>query len=94
MSVEVPELDPNKKESVEAKFAKFSANRLNPKKVLVCESIMIDEESSDRINMYNIKCDRLKKESFNDYKTFSARVSEFLKVLFQHLEYVLQFQDS
>lgn len=76
MSVEVPELDPNKKESVEAKFAKFSANRLNPKKVLVCESIMIDEESSDRINMYNIKCDRLKKESFNDYKAFSARVSE------------------
>ncbi|MBR2240056.1 MAG: hypothetical protein IKO49_02365 [Bacilli bacterium] len=76
MSVEVPELDPNKKESVEAKFAKFSTNRLNPKKVLVCESIMIDEESSDRINMYNIKCDRLKKESFNDYKTFSARVSE------------------
>lgn len=76
MSVEVPELDPNKKESVEAKFAKFSANRLNPKKVLVCESIMVDEESSDRINMYNIKCDRLKKESFNDYKAFAARVSE------------------
>ena len=76
MSVEVPELDPNKKESVEAKFAKFSANRLNPKKVLVCESIMIDEESSDRINMYNIKCDRLKKESFSDYKEFAARVSE------------------
>ena len=76
MSVEVPELDPNKKESVEAKFAKFSANRLNPKKVLVCESILIDEESSDRINMYNIKCDRLKKESFSDYKEFVARVSE------------------
>lgn len=76
MSVEVPELDPNKKESVEAKFAKFSANRLNPKKVLVCESIMIDEESSDRINMYNIKCDRLKKESFSNYKEFTARVSE------------------
>ena len=76
MSVEVPELDPNKKESVEAKFAKFSANRLNPKKVLVCESIMIDEESSDRINMYNIKCDRLKKESFSNYKEFAARVSE------------------
>lgn len=76
MSVEVPELDPSQKESVEAKFAKFSANRLNPKKVLVCESIMVDEESSDRINMYNIKCDRLKKESFNDYKEFAARVSE------------------
>ena len=76
MSVEVAELDPNKKESVEAKFAKFSANRLNPKKVLVCESIMIDEESSDRINMYNIKCDRLKKESFSNYKEFAARVSE------------------
>ena len=76
MSVEVPELDPNKKESVEAKFAKFSANRLNPKKVLVCESIIIDEESSDRINMYNIKCDRLKKESFSNYKEFAARVSE------------------
>lgn len=76
MSVEVPELDPNKKESVEAKFAKFSANRLNPKKVLVCESIMIDEESSDHINMYNIKCDRLKKESFSNYKEFAARVSE------------------
>lgn len=76
MSVEVPELDPNKKESVEAKFAKFSANRLNPKKVLVCESIMIDEESSDRINMYNIKCDRLKKENFSNYKEFAARVSE------------------
>ena len=76
MSVEVPELDPNKKESVEAKFAKFSTNRLNPKKVLVCESIMIDEESSDRINMYNIKCDRLKKESFSNYKEFAARVSE------------------
>lgn len=76
MSVEVPELDPNKKESVEAKFAKFSANRLNPKKVLVCESIMIDEESSDRINMYNIKCDRLKKESFSNYKEFAARISE------------------
>ena len=37
---------------------------------------MIDEESSDRINMYNIKCDRLKKESFSNYKEFAARVSE------------------
>lgn len=76
LEVEVPELNLDQKESVEAKFAKFSENRINPKRALVCESILVDEEDNSPINMYVIKQDKVKKESFGAYADFVKRVSE------------------
>lgn len=75
-NVEVAELDVEEKESVESKFAKFSENRMNPKKAYVCESILVDEADNAPINMRTIKADSVKKESFNDYTKFASRVSE------------------
>ena len=74
--IEVPMVKPDQKESVENKFAKFSENRMNPKKFYVCESILVDEESDDALNMFAIKVPGVMKESFNDYKEFAKRVSE------------------
>ena len=75
-SVEVPMVKPDQKESVENKFAKFSENRMNPKKFYTCESILVDEESDDALNMFAIKVPGVMKESFNDYAEFTKRVSE------------------
>ena len=74
--IEVPMVKPDQKESVENKFAKFSENRMNPKKFYACESILVDEESDDALNMFAIKVPGVMKESFNDYKEFAKRVSE------------------
>lgn len=74
--IEVPMVKPDQKESVVNKFAKFSENRMNPKKFYACESILIDEESDDALNMFAIKVPGVMKESFNDYKEFAKRVSE------------------
>lgn len=74
--IEVPMVKPDQKESVENKFAKFSANRINPKKFYACESILVDEESDDTLNMFAIKVPSVMKENFNDYKEFTKRVSE------------------
>lgn len=74
--IEVPMVKPDQKESVENKFAKFSENRMNPKKFYACESILVDEESDDALNMFAIKVPGVMKESFNDYKEFTKRVSE------------------
>lgn len=74
--IEVPMVKPDQKESVENKFAKFSENRMNPKKFYACESILVDEESDDALNMFVIKVPGVMKESFNDYKEFAKRVSE------------------
>lgn len=75
-TVEVPMVKPDQKESVEAKFAKFSAHRMNPQKFYVCESILVDEESDDALNMYTIKVPGMLKESFDNYADFTKRVSE------------------
>ena len=75
-NVEVPMVKPDQKESVENKFAKFSEHRMNPSKFYVCESILVDEESDDALNMFAIKMAGVMKESFNNYKEFTARVSE------------------
>ena len=75
-NIEVAELDVEEKESVESKFAKFSENRINPTKFVVCESILIDEADNSPINMRLLKTDSVKKESFSDYKKFAERVSE------------------
>ena len=75
-SVEVPMVKPDQKESVENKFAKFSENRMNPKKFYTCESILVDEESDDALNMFAIKVPGVMKESFNNYAEFAKRVSE------------------
>ena len=74
--IEVPMVKPDQKESVENKFAKFSANRMNPAKFYACESILVDEESDDALNMFAIKVPSVMKENFNDYKEFTKRVSE------------------
>ena len=75
-SVEVPMVKPDQKESVENKFAKFSANRMNPAKFYACESILVDEESDDALNMFAIKVPAVMKESFDNYADFAKRVSE------------------
>lgn len=74
--IEVPMVKPDQKESVENKFSKFSENRMNPKKFYACESILVDEESDDALNMFAIKVPGVMKENFNDYKEFAKRVSE------------------
>jgi hypothetical protein len=74
--IEVPEVSAEKKESVEAKYAKFSENRMNPAKAIVCESILVEEDASERLNLFSIKTFGTFKESFNDYAKFVARVSE------------------
>ena len=74
--VEVAEVDVDeeKKESVENKYAKFAENTIKAHKMLVCESIAIAEEAAP-INMSKIKTMTVKKESYNDYKEFANRVS-------------------
>lgn len=75
-NVEVAELDIEQKESVEAKFEKFSAHRMNPSKFLVCESIQVEAEDPKSLNMAKIKLGFVAKESFDDHAKFMARVSE------------------
>lgn len=75
-NVEVAEVDVEQKESVESKFEKFSAHRMNPTKVLTCESIAIDESDESPINLATVKADCVVKESYTDYKKFASRVSE------------------
>lgn len=74
--VDVAEVEVEAKESVEAKFAKFSENRIRADKYMICESILVDDEDEAPINMATIKVRGAKKESFMDYKKFAARVSE------------------
>jgi uncharacterized protein with PIN domain len=75
-NVEVAEVsvDDEKKESVENKYAKFAENTIHAAKMLACESVQIEENASP-INMSNIKRASVKKESYNDYKEFAARVA-------------------
>ena len=74
--VEVAEVDvdKDKKESVENKYAKFAENTIKAHKMLVCESIAVAEEAAP-INMSKIKTMTVKKESYDDYKEFANRVS-------------------
>ena len=74
--VEVPEVEVEKKESVEAKFAKFAKNDIRAAHKLVCESIQVEDGEAKALNLYAIKADRVMKESFVDYAKFAARVSE------------------
>lgn len=74
--IEVAEVEVDAKESVEAKFAKFDAHRMDPKRVVVCESILIDEEDNAPINLHCVKADRVMRESFDNYDAFIARVVE------------------
>lgn len=75
-NVEVPMVKPDQKESVEDKFAKFSKNRMSPKKFYTCESILVDEESDDALNMFAIKVPGVMKEGFDNYADFAKRVGE------------------
>ena len=68
------EVDDEKKESVENKYAKFAENTIKAHKMLACESVAIAEEAAP-INMANIKTMSVKKESYNDYKEFTNRIS-------------------
>lgn len=75
-NVEVAELDVEKKESVEDKYAKFSKNVMNPEKFVTCESILVDESDEAPLNMRTMKADRIMRESLIDYSKFASRVSE------------------
>lgn len=74
--VEVGECSVAKKESVEAKFAKFAANPIAFTKSLVCESILVDEDDEDPIDMATVSQDSVAKEPFFGYEEFVSRVSE------------------
>ena len=73
-TVEVGQVSVDQKESVSAKFGKFAANRLHGREI-VCEAIRVAEEESP-IDMLTVKCDKVKKESIEDYAKFTARVAE------------------
>ncbi|MCQ2574981.1 MAG: hypothetical protein MJ156_02675, partial [Alphaproteobacteria bacterium] len=75
-SVEVAEVDVDKKESVEVKFDKFARNPIAFTKSMVCESILVDEEDEEPINMATMSMDTVAKEPFFGYEEFVARVSE------------------
>ena len=73
-TVEVGQVSVDQKESVQEKFGKFAANRLHGREI-VCEAIRVAEEESP-IDMLTVKCDKVKKESIEDYAKFTARVAE------------------
>ena len=75
-TVEIGEIDIDKKESVQSKFAKFSKTRMNPAKALVCEAIQIAEGDESALNIAIIKTDVVAKENFEDNAKFMTRVSE------------------
>jgi len=74
--IEVAEVDVDdeKKESVENKYAKFAENAIKAAKKLACESVQIAEEAAP-IALSNIKTYTVKKESYNNFKEFANRVS-------------------
>lgn len=74
--VEVAQVDVDKKESVQAKFDKFAANPMVFSKSMKCESILVDEEDEDPINMATISAEKTAKEPYFGYEEFVARVSE------------------
>ena len=74
--IEVPEVNIEKKESVEAKFAKFAKHDIRAAHKLVCEAIQVEDCEDRPLNLYTIKADRVMKESYTDYAKFAARVSE------------------
>ena len=74
--VEVAQMNVDKKESVQSKFDKFSANPMVFSKSMKCESILIDEEDEDPINMTTISAEQTAKEPYFGYEEFVARVSE------------------
>jgi hypothetical protein len=74
--IEVPEIDVEKKESVEAKFAKFAKHDIRAAHKLVCEPIQVEDGEAKALNMRLIKADRVMRESYTDYAKFAARVSE------------------
>ena len=74
--VEVAEIDVDKKESVQAKFDKFAANPMVFSKSMKCESILVDEEDEEPINMATISAEQVAKEPYFGYEEFVARVSE------------------
>lgn len=75
-NIEVAEVEVEKKESVDAKFAKFAEHVIHANKTLKCEAIRIDESEESPINMAVIKADRVMVENFDNYDKFISRVSE------------------
>ena len=74
--VEVGECSVAKKESVQAKFDKFAANPMVITKSMQCESILVDEEDEEPIDMTTISANTVAKEPYFGYEEFVARVSE------------------
>ena len=74
--VEVGECSVAKKESVQSKFDKFAAHPIAFTKSLACESILVDEEDEEPIDMATVSVDSVAKEPFFGYEEFVARVSE------------------
>jgi len=74
--VEVGECSVTKKESVQAKFDKFAANPIVFTKSMVCESILVDEDDEEPIDMATLSAETVAKEPYFGYEEFVARVSE------------------
>ena len=74
--VEVAQVEVDKKESVQSKFDKFAANPMVFSKSMKCESILIDEEDEEPLNMATMSAETIAKEPYFGYEEFVARVSE------------------
>ena len=74
--VEVAQIDVDKKESVQAKFDKFAANPIVFSKSMKCESILVDEEDEEPIDVATMSMEQVAKEPYFGYEEFVARVSE------------------
>lgn len=74
--VEVAQVDVDKKESVQVKFDKFAANPIVFTKSLACESILVDEEDEEPINLATVSANPVATEPYFGEQEFQDRVSE------------------
>lgn len=74
-TVEVAEVDVEKKESVLSKFEKFAKRLFEAKTMLKCNAIKIEEGADRAINLKSIKHNKSTKELVESYAEFTKKVS-------------------
>lgn len=76
-SIEQAIVDTAKDDSVEEKCEKIAENAIElTGNVLNCESVLIDEEDDEPINLGDVTADTCAKEDVADYEEFKARVAD------------------
>lgn len=74
-TIETAEMKVEACESVEEKYDIFARNIMHPTKALICESILVDENANDYLNVATVKMLGTLVESYEDYSKFTSRVS-------------------